>query len=107
MIMDHLQQHVNAAQKTYDEWCTLLPELEADLARFEQAAMLVGKLTAFAQNEFLELHDAIENGAPVDLTTGGNLSVMNQDAVWDAYTDFRRVLLARLKQSVAALEAAG
>ena len=105
--MDHLQQHVNAAQKTYDEWCTLLPELEADLARFEQAAMLVGKLTAFAQNEFLELHDAIENGAPVDLTTGGNLSVMNQDAVWDAYTDFRRVLLARLKQSVAALEAAG
>ena len=69
--------------------------------------MLVGKLTAFAQNEFLELHDAIENGAPVDLTTGGNLSVMNQDAVWDAYTDFRRVLLARLKQSVAALEAAG
>ena len=105
--MDHLQQHVNAAQKTYDEWCTLLPELEADLARFEQAAMLVGKLTAFAQNEFLELHDAIENGATVDLTTGGNLSVMNQDAVWDAYTDFRRVLLARLKQSVAALEAAG
>ena len=105
--MDHLQQHVNAAQKTYDEWCTLLPELEADLARFEQAAMLVGKLTAFAQNEFLELHDAIENGAPVDLTTRGNLSVMNQDAVWDAYTDFRRVLLARLKQSVAALEAAG
>lgn len=105
--MDHLQQRVNAAQETYDEWCALLPELEADLARFEQAAILVGKLTAFAQNEFLELHDAIENGAPVDLTTGGNLSVMNQDAVWDAYTDFRRVLLARLKQSVAALEAAG
>lgn len=105
--MGHLQQRVNSAQETYDEWCTLLPELEADLARFEQAAMLVGKLTAFAQNEFLELHDAIENGAPVDLTTGGNLSVMNQDAVWDAYTDFRRVLLARLKQSVAALEAAG
>ena len=68
---------------------------------------MVRKLTAFAQNEFLELHDAIENGAPVDLTTGGNLSVMDQDAVWDAYTDFRRVLLARLKQSVAALEAAG
>lgn len=105
--MDHLQQRVNAAQEIYDAWCTLLPELEADLARFEQAAMLVGKLTAFAQNEFLELHDAIENGAPVDLTTGGNLSVMNQDAVWDAYADFRRVLLTRLKQSVAALEAAG
>lgn len=105
--MDHLQQRVNAAQETYGEWCALLPELEADLARFKQAAMLVGKLTAFAQNEFLELHDAIENGAPVDLTTGGNLSVMNQDAVWDAYADFRRVLLTRLKQSVAALEAAG
>lgn len=105
--MGHLQQRVNAAQAQYDEWCALLPELEADLARFEHAAMLVGKLTAFAQNEFLELHDAIENGAPVDLTTGGNLSVMNQDAVWDAYSDFRRILLARLKQSVAALEAAG
>ena len=105
--MDHLQQRVNAAQETYDEWCALLLELEADLARFEQSAILVGKLTAFAQNEFLELYDAIENGAPVDLTTGGNLSVMNQDAVWDAYTDFRRILLARLKQSVATLEAAG
>ena len=105
--MDHLQQRVNAAQEIYDEWCALLPELKADLARFEQAAMLVGKLTAFAQNEFLELHDAIENGAPVDLTTGGNLSVMNQDAVWDACTDFHRVLLARLKQSVAALEEVG
>ena len=105
--MDHLQQRVNAAQEIYDEWCALLPELEADLARFEQAAILARKLTAFAQNEFLELHDAIENGAPVDLTTGGNLSVMNQDAVWDAYSDFHRILLARLKQSVAALEAAG
>ena len=105
--MDHLQQRVNAAQETYDEWCTLLPELEADLARFEQATILVGKLTAFAQNEFLELYDAIENGAPVDLTTGGNLSVMNQDTVWNAHTDFRRVLLARLKQSVAALEEVG
>ncbi|GAA8963693.1 hypothetical protein HpSP79_01030 [Helicobacter pylori] len=105
--MNHLQQRVNTAQETYDAWCALLPELEADLARFEQAAILVGKLTAFAQNEFLELYDAIENGAPADLATGGNLSVMNQDAVWDACTDFRRVLLARLKQSVAALEAAG
>ena len=105
--MDHLQQRVNAAQETYDAWCALLPALEADLARFEQAAILARKLTVFAQNEFLELYDAIENGAPVDLTTGGNLSVMNQDAVWDAYTDFRRILLARLKQSVAALEAAG
>ena len=105
--MGNLQQRVNSAQETYDEWCALLPELEADLARFEQAAMLVGKLTAFAQNDFLELYDAIENGGPVDLTTGGNLSVMNQDAVWNACTDFRRILPARLKQSVAALEAAG
>lgn len=105
--MNHLQQRVNTAQETYDAWCALLPELEADLARFEQAAILVGKLTAFAQNEFLELYDAIENGAPADLTTGGNLSVMNQDAVWNVHTDFRRVLLARLKQSVAALEEAG
>ena len=105
--MNHRQQRVNAAQETYDEWCVLLPELEADLARFEQAAILVGKLTAFAQNEFLELYDAIENGAPADLATGGNFSVMNQDAVWDACTDFRRVLLARLKQSVAALEEVG
>ena len=53
--MDHLQQRVNAAQAQYDAWCALLPELEADLARFDQAAMLVGKLTAFAQNEFLRL----------------------------------------------------
>ena len=105
--MNHRQQRVNAAQETYDEWCALLPELEADLARFEQAAILVRKLTAFAQNEFLELHDAIENGAPADLATSGNLSVMNQDAVWNAHTDFRRVLLARLKQSVAALEEVG
>lgn len=101
--MNHLQQRVNTAQETYDAWCALLP----DLARFEQAAILVGKLTAFAQNEFLELYDAIENGAPADLATGGNFSVMSQDAVWDACNNFRRVLLTRLKQSVAALEEVG
>ena len=102
--MNKLQNKINETQKKYDEWCELLPELEADLVRFQRAVMLIRELENFAADDFLHIYEVMEDGEEFDLKTNGNLSVMNEDAVWNAFCDFQRIALARIREATAALD---
>ncbi|WP_066079214.1 DUF4298 domain-containing protein [Bergeriella denitrificans] len=100
-----MQNRINHIQSRYREWCALLPELEADLARWQQAAELINELDGFyTGGEYLALHEALENGASLDLTTPGEHSIMSQDALWTAYTDFQRIAWQRLRLATEALD---
>ena len=102
--MNKLQNKINETQKKYDELCELLPELEADLVRFQRAVMLIRELENFAADDFLHIYEVMEDREEFDLKTNGNLSVMNEDAVWNAFCDFQRIAWARIREATAALD---
>lgn len=82
---EQAQTRINEIQALYREWLRLKPKLETAQEEWRQAAEVMRKLSAFYDREYLELHQAIENGLPVCLHTEGEYSVMSEDALWEAF----------------------
>ncbi|OAM31533.1 MULTISPECIES: DUF4298 domain-containing protein [Eikenella] len=78
------QQRINHIQARYREWQRLLPELEAAQAQWRQAMQILHELADFYENEYGEIHQAIEEGLEVSLHTEGEYSIMSEDALWNA-----------------------
>ena len=83
-----MQKRIDEIQSKYREWCELLPQLEADIARWKHAASLMQDMDDFYTNEYQACHQAIEEGANVDLRTQGEYSIMSEDALWNALGEF-------------------
>lgn len=98
-----MQQRIDDIQEKYRKWCELLPELEADAARWQQAAALMREMQDFYAAEYLDIHHAMENGVQLNLTTQGEYSIMSEDALWNAYSDFQRIAWQRLHSAANAL----
>lgn len=95
------QAELDRVQTLYREWTQLLPELEADAERWQQAAYLIKELhTFYAGGTYRELYEAEENGMPLNTKTQGEYSVLSEDAVWDALHDFRDLAWRRLRGTV-------
>ena len=46
-----MQKRIDEIQSKYREWCELLPQLEADIARWKHAASLMQDMDDFYTNE--------------------------------------------------------
>ena len=99
-----MQKRIDEIQSKYREWCELLPQLEADIARWKHAASLMQDMDEFYTNEYQACHQAIEEGADVDLRTQGEYSIMSEDALWNALGEFHQLAWEPLRSSVNALD---
>ncbi|KZC77017.1 hypothetical protein TV01_0830 [Neisseria flavescens] len=99
-----MQKRIDEIQSKYREWCELLPQLEADIARWKHAASLMQDMDDFYTNEYQACHQAIEEGADVDLRTQGEYSIMSEDALWNALGEFHQLAWEYLRSSVNALD---
>ena len=99
-----MQKRIDEIQSKYREWCKLLPQLEADIARWKHAASLMQDMDDFYTNEYQACHQAIEEGADVDLRTQGEYSIMSEDALWNALGEFHQLAWEYLRSSVNALD---
>lgn len=99
-----MQKRIDEIQSKYREWCELLPQLEADIARWKHAASLMQDMDEFYTNEYQACHQAIEEGADVDLRTQGEYSIMSEDALWNALGEFHQLAWEYLRSSVNALD---
>lgn len=105
MKKDEYQKELDRVQALYRQWTQLLPELEADAKRWQQAMNLTQQMATFYTNgHYRELCEAEENGMQLNTRTAGEYSVLSEDAIWDALHDFRRLSMQRLKSAVAALD---
>lgn len=81
-----MQARIDEIQQLYREWTQLLPRLQSASKDWQRAAELMQALGGFYfSGEFLAFHDALTEGATVDLTTPGEYSVMSEDTLWDAF----------------------
>lgn len=99
-----MQKRIDEIQSKYREWCELLPQLEADIARWKHAASLMQDMDEFYTHEYQACHQAIEEGADVDLRTQGEYSIMSEDALWNALGEFHQLAWEYLRSSVNALD---
>ena len=51
-----MQKRIDEIQSKYREWCELLPQLEADIARWKHAASLMQDMDDFYTNEYPACH---------------------------------------------------
>ena len=99
-----MQKRIDEIQSKYREWCELLPQLEADIARWKHAASLMQDMDDFYTNEYQACHQAIEEVADVDLRTQGEYSIMSEDALWNSVGEFHQLAWEKLRSSENALD---
>jgi hypothetical protein len=98
-----MQKRIDEIQSKYREWCHLLPQLEEDLKRWKHAVALIRDMDNFYTHEYQACHQAIEDGAELDLRTEGEYSIMSEDALWNALGEFHQLAWLYLRSSVDAL----
>ena len=86
-----MQKRIDEIQSKYREWCHLLPQLEEDLKRWKHAVALIRDMDNFYTHEYQACHQAIEDGAELDLRTEGEYSIMSEDALWNALGEFHQL----------------
>ena len=77
-----MQKRIDEIQNKYREWRHLLPQLEEDIRRWKHAVTLIRDMDNFYTHEYQACHQAIEDGAELDLSTEGEYSIMSEDALW-------------------------
>lgn len=102
--IEEAQRRIDEIQSLYREWLRLLPKLEAAQDEWRKAAEIVRKLDGFYSGEYNRYYTEIENGLPVSLETEGEYSVMNQDALYDAFGDHYRLSWEWMRLAVASLD---
>ncbi|MDO4777487.1 MAG: DUF4298 domain-containing protein [Cardiobacteriaceae bacterium] len=102
------QARIHEIQQLYREWTQLLPKLEAAKADWQRGIEIMQKLAHFYfEGEYLQYHQAIEEGLPVDLRTEGEYSVMSEDAIWNAFHEQDALAWQRLRSAIAVLDRYG
>ena len=73
-----MQKRIDEIQSKYREWCHLLPQLKEDIRRWKHAVALIRDIDNFYTHEYQACHQAIEDGAELDLSTKGEYSIMER-----------------------------
>lgn len=102
-----VQQRIDEIQSAYREWLQLQPQLEAAQQQWRRAETLMQRMTGFYDGEYREYFEAVEQGLPVSLKTGGEYSVLSEDALFDAMGCHRHLAMAWLRLAVKALDPDG
>ncbi|WP_308031845.1 DUF4298 domain-containing protein [Neisseria cinerea] len=99
-----MQKRIDEIQSKYCGWCHLLPQLKEDIQRWKHAVALIRDMDNFYTHEYQACHQAIEDGAELDLRTEGEYSIMSKDALWNALGEFHQLAWLHLRSSVDALD---
>lgn len=99
------QQRIDEVQAIYREWVALQPKLEQAQKDWQKSVQLMAQLEVFyLQGEYREIHDKLDNGENLDLTTEGEYSVMSEDAIWNAMYEHQQQLWQLLRFAVEHLD---
>lgn len=94
------KSEIQKMQDYYNEWITLLPELEKALTQWKKATELLTPLNEFYFSpQWQELHQNFNE----TLETEGNYSILSEDALWNAFHEHRRLAMEWLKLSTAVI----
>lgn len=100
-----MQQQIDHIQSLYREWLSLEKRLEAAQKDWQRSREVMRELEQFYfEGRYQEFHSRIENGEAVDLHTGGEYSVMSEDALWNAFHDFTGLAWERVHTGIAVLD---
>lgn len=100
-----MQAKINEMQNLYREWLQLHDKLAAAQQDWQRCNAIMAQLNDFYFNgAYREFYDAIENGAPADLTTQGEYSVMSQDALWNAFHEHQTLAWQFMRSAMATLD---
>lgn len=98
MTTTNAQAKINEIQAIYKQWLELSQKLEQAKQDLAQSTTLMKQLEHFYfEGEYSELHEQIENGLDVDLTTSGEYSIMSEDALWNAFHEHQALLWHHLR----------
>lgn len=99
------QQRINEMQAIYREWLALQPTLEQAQKHWKKSVKLMAQLEKFYfEGEYRALHDKLENGEKLDLTTEGEYSVLSEDTIWNAMNEQQQALWWMLRFAVKHLD---
>lgn len=98
MTNEELQQ----LQDRYNQWCQLLPTLEQSLEQWKQAEALLKPLIEFyGSDAWRHLYDHFDG----PLNCQGNYSILSEDALWNALTEYHELCEEMAEQVVRPLSA--
>lgn len=103
MVKLTAQAQLNHAQAQYEVYLSALRALDGACAAYQEAHLLKGQMEDFLANVYLDLID-IDAKTPLDTQTQGALSVLNQDAVYNALVEHRALILAQMRALIQMLE---
>lgn len=99
------QLRLDHIQARYREWLALQPKLLAAQRDWQESCRLMAELEAFyLGDEYMQLADAVAQGLPVSLHTGGEHSVLSEDALWHALHEHQQQAWQRLRSAVDVLD---
>lgn len=103
--IQNAQQQIDDIQTTYREWLVLAERLKQAQKDWQHSIELIKKMEKFYFNgKYRELHDAVENGLSVNLTTQGEYSIMSEDTLWNAFQEQQELLWQSLRFAVQHLD---
>lgn len=99
------QARINEIQNLYREWLTLQPQLEAAQAQWRRSEQLMRQMIEFYENgEYGRYFQAVSDGLPLTTETLGEYSILSEDALYDAFGEYRQLAIDWLKLAVVALD---
>lgn len=100
-----MQNHINQIQALYREWLQLNEKLNLAQQDWQRSTEIMQQLNDFYFNgAYRDYHEAIEQGAKIDLTTQGEYSIMSEDTLWNAFHEHQQMAWQRLRSAIAVLD---
>lgn len=99
------QQQLDHMQNLYRQWTLLLPQLQQDIARWQQAIAIMQQLDQFYSNGgYRDLRDLEEQGVALNTNTQGEYSILSEDAIWNALNDCQDLAWQHLRSAIKVLD---
>lgn len=99
------QQQLDQMQTLYRQWTLLLPQLQQDLERWQEAINIMQQLDQFYCNgDYRHLMDLEEQGITLNTQTQGEYSVLSEDAIWNALHEHQNLAWQHLRSAIKVLD---
>lgn len=101
-----MQKRIDEIQELYRQWNELFIELEKGEEQWEKGRILINKMERFYfDGEYSEYLSSIEEReVRIDFRTGGEYSIMSEDALWTAFCEHRELAWRRLRSTLKVLD---
>lgn len=103
--IQNMQNDIQHLQQRYRECLQLQQKLQAAQQDWQRLNDIMRELNVFYFNgKYQQYHQAIEEGAAVDLRTDGEYSIMSEDALWNAFHEHQQIAWAQMRLAMSVLD---